>query len=550
MRTNLLFVILLLVFFLSLPISPSAEMAGSEPVIISFEEKIDYELLEELGAVIHEELTEISTVVATVPERPLVTAAATSADIHIEEDQIVQAAVQTSSWGLQKIGASHAAALGYTGKGVKIAVLDSGINGSHPDLKLAGGASFISGSDYFNDLLGHGTHVAGIIAALNNDIGTVGVVPDSSLYSVKVLSDTGRGSLSTVLSGLDWAIAQQVDLINLSLTTESDSPGLKAALQKAYDAGILVVAASGNSEQLDGTQVDVLYPARYSSVIAVGSIGKDNSRSSFSYYGPSVEFAAPGEAVRSTHTNPDTLTHNDYGSLSGTSVATPFVTGVFAQYIEAYPYLSNKQIREVVKRNALDIGPTGKDIHHGYGLVQSLHTQASLFPDLPLVKWYLPAIESIVSKGIITGYPDGTFQPEHAISREQAVAMIGRAVNLEPDTSINVFSDVRPASFGSGYINSAYKLGYIEGRPDGNFYPADSVTRGDVAVILQRVFNFSKSGESSFRDVRPTIYYADAVQAAYENGIVNGFEDGTFRPGEAITRAQFAAMLHRALLLP
>ena len=150
----------------------------------------------------------------------------------------------------------------------------------HPDLKISGGRSFVEGISTFDDDFGHGTHVAGIIAAQDNDIGTIGVAPDSQIYSVKVLNKFGEGVQSNVIAGINWAIEQQMDIINLSIASQQGSYLLKEALQKAYDQGIIIVAASGNfTNNVEGT--DVLYPARYPSVIAVGSIDENLKKSFF-----------------------------------------------------------------------------------------------------------------------------------------------------------------------------------------------------------------------------------------------------------------------------
>lgn len=200
----------------------------SERVIISFNEEIDYKLLEEMGAEIHEEFDSISAVSVTLPEEGMIQSASNESSIeYIEENSEVRAAAQTTTWGYRAIKANTASKLGYTGKGVKIAIIDSGINAKHPDLKVAGGISKVENSRHDTDSNGHGTHVAGVIGALNNSIGTVGVAPDAKLYSVKVLSANGVGTLEGVVAGIQWAIDQKVDIINMSLTTINDDKVLR-----------------------------------------------------------------------------------------------------------------------------------------------------------------------------------------------------------------------------------------------------------------------------------------------------------------------------------
>lgn len=543
----------------SIGISPSFAAASDnelEKVIISFENGIDYEALKEMNANIHSELDAISSVIATIPSTTFMKADTDISVTPLPEEQIFKAAAQQPSWGYQHIKAPSALKVGYTGKNVKIAVIDSGINSQHPDLKVAGGASMITGSSPFTDGNGHGTHVAGIIGALNNTYGVVGAAPDAQIYSVKVLSSNGAGSLENVLNGIQWAIDQEMDIINLSLTTGRNEELLQAMLKKANDLGIVVVAAAGNIETIDtnGSYVqygnDVLYPARYPTVIAVGSTDTNNKLSGFSYRGPSIELVAPGEGIYSTYINTATTSHADYSLSQGTSVSTPFVASVFAQYMEAYPHLTNNQLRETVKRAVIDLGPVGKDQSFGHGLVQSLQSKVALFPDLIPNYWYSASIQSIFDRGVVTGFPDGTYRPAATITRADAMTMIGRALGMKTDATKHYFTDVKTGSYAAGYINKAYELGYIKGVSSTSFQPDAPIKRGDMAVIMKRIFELKSSGTNSFSDVNTSKYYAEAVQAAYESGIVQGYEsDNTFRPEAFITRAENAEILSKSLEL-
>ncbi|AIY06329.1 alkaline serine proteinase [Planococcus sp. PAMC 21323] len=520
---------------------------ASDRVIISFKERIDYDLLEEMGAEIHEEFDAISAVSVTLPNDQLVQTASNDSSIkYVEENSIVTAAGQTTTWGYRAIKANTASSLGYTGKGIKIAIIDSGINSKHPDLKVVGGVSKVANSSAFTDGNGHGTHVAGVIGAQNNSVGTVGVAPDSLIYSVKVLSANGVGTLDGVVAGIQWAIDQKVDIINMSLTTINDDQALRDITKKAYEAGIVVIAASGN-EREKGLYKDVLYPARFSSVIAVGSVSKLNKLSYFSNYGASQELVAPGEGILSSFTDSKTTSNADYAVSEGTSVASPFVAGTFAQYMEAYPHLSNTQLRETVKRAALDLGVKGRDNTYGNGLVQSLQTKAALFPDLKNDVWYTLPIKKNFDRGIITGFPDGTYRPEATITRAEAVTMLGRALKLNKTNTNHHFSDVPKDSFAAGYINSAYELGYIKGVNAREFRPNDPIKRGDMAIIMQAAFKLAGTQQAGFKDVPTSMYYYDAIQAAYASNVVKGYADNTFRPKKPITRAESAEIMNNAL---
>lgn len=528
----------------------SADAAENEleRKIISFKEEIDYELLEEMGAEIHEEFDAISAVSVTLPNDKMIQAASNDSSIeYVEENSVVKAAAQTTTWGYRTIRANTAASLGYTGKGVKIAIIDSGINSKHPDLKVAGGVSKVENSSAFTDGNGHGTHVAGVIGAQNNSIGTVGVAPDAQLYSVKVLTSRGIGTLEGVVAGIQWAIDQKVDIINMSLTTVNDDKTLRDITKKAYDAGILIVAASGNDRE-SGLYSDVLYPARFPSVIAVGSVSQLNKLSYFSNYGASQELVAPGENILSSFTDSKSATQEDYAISEGTSVAAPFAAGTFAQYMEAYPHLSNKQLRETVKRAATDLGVAGRDNTYGNGLVQSLKIKAALFPDLKNGVWYSDPIKNIFDRGIVTGFPDGTYRPGATITRAEAMTMLGRAKKLSTTSKTHHFSDVPKGSYAAGYINTAYELGYIKGVGNGKFRPNDPIKRGDMALVLKAAFELTGTQQTSFTDVPTSAYYYEAIQAAHANNIVKGYEaDNTFRPQNPITRSENAELMSNAL---
>ena len=229
---------------------------------------------------------------------------------------------QELPWGVDRIDAEYAWATA-TGAGVKVGVLDTGIDKNHPDLygNIKGGTNYVGKGRRVNpgawdDDNGHGTHVAGIIAAENNDIGVVGVAPEASLYGVKVLDRNGSGWLSDLIAGLEWCVNNEMDIVNMSLGTNSDIQSFHDACDEA-SAYLLLVAAAGN----DGGAVD--YPAAYESVIAVSATNDLDGLAGFSSYGDEIEIAAPGVSIYST-------VPGGYGTKSGTSMACPHVVGTLA----------------------------------------------------------------------------------------------------------------------------------------------------------------------------------------------------------------------------
>lgn len=247
---------------------------------------------------------------------------------------------------------------GLTGKGIEIAILDTGIF-PHSDLNLAGGVSTVNYTNGYYDDNGHGTHVAGIIASLNNGVGTTGVASDATIYSVKVLNHAGKGDLMDIVEGMDWAIQKGVDIINVSLGTYSDSASLKAKVDEAVSKGIIVVAATGNSGNSS-----VMYPAKYDNVVAVGATDKNNNLASFSTYGPEVDVVAPGVGIASTYLG------DIFAQGNGTSQAAPYVAGMLALFKEQHPDKSANEITQMLYSNTLDLGAVGKDTKFGHGLVQ------------------------------------------------------------------------------------------------------------------------------------------------------------------------------------
>jgi subtilisin family serine protease len=280
-----------------------------------------------------------------------------------------------AQWNVEAVNAPDAWADGYTGQGIKVAIIDSGVS-IHSELpNVAARLSFVDDdpTTTYNeaspdDHIGHGTHVAGIVGAkrdggliANADI--VGVAPDVSLYSLKALGGE-TGSLYDVIEAIDWAINHDMDIINLSLGSPTHVQLLQDAVNRAYQAGILLVGAAGN----DGVGTPVNYPAKYDSVIAVSSVDSYKRISDFSSTGPEVEFTAPGSSINSTYTG----STYSYANASGTSQATPHVAGFLALLMQKYPTMSASGLRVMLQKYADDLGNTGRDEYFGYGFINYL----------------------------------------------------------------------------------------------------------------------------------------------------------------------------------
>ena len=313
---------------------------------------------------------------------------------YVEEDTEMYALGDELPWGVDRIGAELVwnGTDGGTdvtgtcnGTGVKVAIIDTGIQRNHPDLYVVGGINYVAGSpidgksnDKWDDKNGHGTHCAGIVAALDNDIGVIGVAPGASLYAVRVLGRNGMGWTSDVIAGIQWSTDNNMDVISMSLGGTYPLASREAACDAAEEAGIVVVAAAGNSGPGEDT---VIYPAKYDSVIAVSATTFTNAIASFSSTGPAVELAAPGVNIYSTlPTYRVFLTKSygyDYGTLSGTSMACPHVAGTAALVIASGITDGNNdgnindEVRARLQTTADDLGYPGFDNLYGYGLVNA-----------------------------------------------------------------------------------------------------------------------------------------------------------------------------------
>jgi len=362
----------------------------SERVIVLFNTSVDNEIIERVNGKIIRMFTNFPALVMTLPAYALRVLSLNPNILSIEQDILISVESQTQDWGIVRTDAPAAWESDYTGKGVKIAVVDTGI-ANHEDLVVEGGVSFTSYTSSYIDDNGHGTHVAGIIGARNNDLGTVGIAPESSLYAVKVLDKNGSGYLSNVAAGIDWAITNKMNIINLSISTSSSSTTLKRAVDSAYSKGILVVAAAGNSGTSSGSGDNVQYPARYDSVIAVSATDINDRRAYFSSTGSTVEVAAPGVNIVSTYLN------NQYVKMSGTSMATPYTTGNLALIMQANPGLSAASLRIKLRESTVDLGSAGKDTWFGYGLIQAPEQTDDITDPPPVPDTSTPETSTVIT---------------------------------------------------------------------------------------------------------------------------------------------------------
>jgi subtilisin len=326
-----------------------------------------------------------------------------SAVVGVYEDQVIAAehvvsmtpvkppTTELFPWGVERIGTPAIADLAKAipVPGPRVAVVDTGIDRKHPELSkhIAGGYNARAGENpaSYQDDNGHGTHMAGIIAAAANNQGIIGVASHPVLVAVKVLDQTGHGYLSDLINGLQWVAAKGIRVVNMSLSFSEESPLLEEVAKNLYQSGVIMVAAAGNrcvfgatddggdddggdddggdddggdsgcDLSLDPLQGGVKYPARYPWVIAVGATDLYNQVTSYSRAGPEVDVVAPGGS-KGTERILSTIRGGGYGLGSGTSQAAAHVSGAVAVALQLAEKLSFEEVKDLLQTTAQDLG--------------------------------------------------------------------------------------------------------------------------------------------------------------------------------------------------
>ena len=267
-------------------------------------------------------------------------------------------------WNLKAIGMEEAWRSGLTGKGVTVAIVDSGLSGTTGDIdksRVLPGKNCVGGTGV-DDTLGHGTFVAGVIGATkDNGVGIAGIAPGVTIVPIKCYA-TDETDFAAQAAGIYAAVDEyHCDILNISAGDPEIVPEVEAAIRHALDEGVIVVAAAGNSGD-----TQLLYPASYDGVISVSNVGRDLVLSATSNKNDHVWVTAPGREIISLGRLPGTVKMS-----SGTSFSAPAVAGVAALLKEAFPQMTPADFREILKVSSKDLGRTGYDIYYGWGLVQA-----------------------------------------------------------------------------------------------------------------------------------------------------------------------------------
>jgi subtilisin family serine protease len=387
-RKAMLVLVAALVVALLVP-ALAAAAPSAERYIVTFD-KADHgaalKQIGKLGGAKIEDLSIIDGAVFRLPSKAAAVKVRGLAGVKTVELDVIQYAhkgkpvppppAESTPWGVAKIDAPLVwSNYLLRGAGIKVGIIDTGIDMDHPDLSanVKGGWNCIAETANYDDDNGHGSHVAGTVAGVHNTIGVIGVAPSAGLYGIKVLNRSGRGTTSDIIQGMQWAIDNQLDVINMSLGTTAYIAAYEVATNAVLDAGIIMVCSAGNSGPGENT---VGYPAHFEGVIAVAATDSSDVVASFSSRGPEVDVAAPGVSVPSTYKN------GGYTTMSGTSMASPHVAGLAALMLQS-PIAGKAwdldhdgvwdplDVEQRLETTALDLGIAGFDTAYGWGRVRA-----------------------------------------------------------------------------------------------------------------------------------------------------------------------------------
>ncbi|MDR0952463.1 MAG: S8 family serine peptidase [Oscillospiraceae bacterium] len=464
-------------------------------------------------------------------------------------------------WQLEYMDVPEVWADGYNGSGVRVGIIDSGLNTGHEDLRgisIARGYNTIYNNYDVVDQTGHGTFISGLLgAAVNNRLGIAGLCSGITLVPIKCF-EGDTTSTSYIIEGVYEAIDRyDCDVINLSNATDDNIWSFQEAVRYAESKGVLVVAAAGNDGQYDNS---LQYPAAYDEVIGVGSVDEWGYVSDFSRRNNSVFVTAPGEDITSLWHN-----YSDEYFLrgQGTSYAAPMVAAAGAYLKQKDSSADTDLFKSLLQDSVIDAGSRGWDKSYGYGILNmstfidamdEYYTNVgTIFQDVKN-HWAKDAIGFCYDNGWMNGVSSNTFDPDGVTNRAQFVTILSRVSGDRISGYTNYFTDVpagsyyeQPAAWGA-----ATKL--VNGTSSTTFGPMNIVTREQMATFLYR-FALAYGITDEYHDYRSLQPYNDfnkisdyayeAMAWAVNLGLINGVTSTTLSPGGNATRAQVATIITR-----
>lgn len=466
-----------------------------------------------------------------------------------------------------------------------IAVIDSGAI-EHEDfcdnILYSLGADYREGMELPIDTNGHGTHVTGIIAACEqNGVGITGAIGGAEIdvIPLKVLGANGLTDDFALAKAVQTAIKYEVDVINISIAGKGITEVFEKEIRKALSLGIPVVAAAGNGNE----STENVYPANIPGVITVAGVNQYNKKVPRSNFGWEVDISAPGFEILSSYLSPS------YMKITGTSMATPYVSSVIAYYKQINPELDFIQIRSLLAKHALDLGGKGYDIYTGAGLVQFSRSMDGLRN----IEWLnlkenqpvenksslvLGFSRELIGKTVVVFKDERLFKTVdvdemleevslnetkftlHDNQLEAVVVDTGNqvldhtmisVVNSNVKVNTGEFIDVPQNHWAFEEISAATQSKLVNGYPNGSFKPSENISRRQSMMMLNRLFAGQQPTSLSipFKDVTLTTSGILAILTGSEYGYIKG-TNGYFYPEKKLTRGQMALILARALELP
>ncbi len=518
---------------------------------------------------------------------PMIAAVARNYQVQLEAEPLVPNDPQyAQQWALPAIHAPEAWGMGARATGAVVATIDSGADYDHPDLApaLLPGCTFLPQPSpapvpppdpcsprAADDDNGHGTHVAGIIAAqVNNSIGVAGLTWGATVLPLKALDIFGIGYWYNIADAISYATTQPgVRVINLSLGSLPGFPPypeeitlLQTVINNARAQGIVVVVAAGNS----GANLDVtpVYPAVLNGVVAVTASADDGTKPSWANYGSAITVTAPGQDILSTCTAtlPRCVSYSNYRTMSGTSMAAPYVSALAALLSARNPALTPDLIAARLQDTATDLGAPGRDTTFGAGLINA---HAALFPRLMLNTSGPGSAQANPGTGLLprnstatlTATPDaGALFLGWMIDGKNQGWANPCALPMTRDYNVTAafaprpsFSDLAGGPQSEALVQMAAR-GIVRGYGNGLVGPQDLVMRAQVAGFLVRAMGWEGEQHAApFRDqgsIDPGLWAAVGTLAYHQ--VVQGYGDGTYQPTGALLQMQAVSVITRAMV--
>lgn len=463
-------------------------------------------------------------------------------------------------WCMGFVNASALWDLGMTGRGVRVAVIDSGINRHHEDFnpaRIAQGFNYIDNNTDTSDIQGHGTQVAGIIAAQrDNHLGGVGLLNDVTIIPLRVF-DAARGNVGHAIRAIYGAVNDfNAHVINMSFGLENSatSQALEDAINHADARGAILIAAAGN----DGTAA-LVFPASFPNVISVGAVDQNGNVPAFSQRNRTLTVTAPGDGLL-TLGHLGTAGYNTGGR--GTSFAAPYVAAMAAAARVINPNMNTAQFQNVLVQSAIPRGTPGFNTLFGHGTIDFERFLEVMIPnrfvDTP-GHWAETSILNVVDLGLFAGTSGWQFSPNTAMSRSMFVTVLGRLYELTGGhiPAVNdTFADTIDGSWYSPYVAWAAENDVVQGAGGNRFLPGVAVTRQEAAAILARFATYIGADATgnpavlgAFIDVGELAPWAQNDMAwAIEQGLITGVPRGgslALQPLRDSARAQVAVILER-----